>query len=67
MQELGFNFRITDIQCTLGISQLKKIDKFISRRRKLVNKYDEAFKDLKNIENKMTIFSYILLIWRHFG
>ena len=41
MQELGFHYRITDIQCALAISQLKKLDKFIARRRELVNQYDE--------------------------
>ncbi len=43
MQELGFNYRITDIQCALGISQLKKLDQFISRRRQLVTAYNQAF------------------------
>ena len=45
MRELGFNYRITDIQCALGISQLKKLDSFIARRIEIVKKYDEAFKD----------------------
>ncbi len=48
MQELGFHFRLTDIQCALGISQLKKLDKFIERRRILVSRYDEAFLSMKN-------------------
>lgn len=45
----GYNFRITDFQCALGISQLKKIKKFIRRRREIVSKYNEAFKDVKEI------------------
>ena len=49
MQELGFNFRITDIQCALGLSQLKKINKFIHRREYLAKKYDSEFKNLKNL------------------
>ena len=48
MQELGYNYRITDIQCALGLSQLKKIDRFLKRRKHLAKKYDLAFKDLKN-------------------
>lgn len=45
MRELGFNYRITDIQSALGLSQLKKLDDFIARRTQLANKYDEAFKN----------------------
>ena len=43
MQELGFHYRITDIQCALALSQLKKLDSFISRRRKLVENYQNVF------------------------
>jgi len=46
MQELGYNFRITDIQCALGSSQLAKLDGFISRRRDIVARYNEAFADV---------------------
>ena len=44
MQDLGFNYRLTDIQCALGISQLKKLPKFISRRVEIAKKYDVFFK-----------------------
>ena len=43
MQELGFNFRITDIQATLAISQLSKIKKFMTRRAALASRYDSYF------------------------
>lgn len=49
MQNLGFNYRITDIQCALGISQLSKLDDFINKRRSLAEKYDKAFAGLKGI------------------
>ena len=42
MEELGFNYRITDFQAALGISQLKKLDQFKSRRREIVNYYNES-------------------------
>jgi len=50
MQELGYNYRITDIQCALGESQLKKLNKFILKRSDLVKKYDAAFKNFKNLK-----------------
>jgi len=43
MQELGFNYRLTEIQAALGLSQLRKLGRFLSRRRALVERYDEAF------------------------
>jgi len=47
--ELGYNYRITDIQCALGISQMKKLDGFVKRRREIAAKYDEAFSDIEGI------------------
>ena len=48
-QSLGFNYRMTDIQSALGISQLEKLDRFINRRREIVNTYNEAFSEIKEI------------------
>ncbi len=45
MTALGYNGRITDFQCALGLSQLKKLPNFIKRRVEIAKKYDEAFKN----------------------
>jgi len=44
--ELGYNYRITDLQAALGTSQLRRIEQFLERRRLLASRYDEAFRDL---------------------
>ena len=44
MTDVGWNFRATDIQCALGLSQLKKLDRFIARRQELVARYDGALR-----------------------
>ena len=43
MQELGYHYRITDIQCALGLSQFAKLDAFLARRRALAAVYDATF------------------------
>ena len=37
LNEIGYNYRLSDIQCALGISQLNKIDFFIKKRRNIAN------------------------------
>jgi len=44
-QELGFNYRITDIQAALGHSQLQRLDEYVKRRNEMAARYDEAFAD----------------------
>jgi len=49
MQDLGYNYRMTDIQAALGISQMKKIDRFIERRRAIASLYNEAFQNIPEL------------------
>ena len=50
MQELGFHYRITDIQCALALSQLSKIDKFIRKRREIAKLYYKHLSGMSNIK-----------------
>jgi len=43
MTRLGYNYRITDFQCALGLSQMRKLDAFLERRRRIAAVYDDAF------------------------
>jgi perosamine synthetase len=47
---LGYNYRITDFQCALGMSQLRKLPEWISRRREIARRYDAAFTDLPGLQ-----------------
>jgi len=49
MHDLGYNYRITDIQCALGMSQLERLDEFVERRRRVKSIYDGAFAGLKGV------------------
>jgi dTDP-4-amino-4,6-dideoxygalactose transaminase len=44
--ELGYNYRLTDLQAALGSSQLQRLDQFLARRAELVARYDELLRDL---------------------
>ena len=50
MQELGYNYRMTDFQAALGISQLKRADEGLRRRQEIAVRYNEAFKRIADIQ-----------------
>jgi perosamine synthetase len=49
MTDLGYNYRISDIQCALGITQLKKLPAFLKRRREIAGYYDKCLLEIKSI------------------
>jgi dTDP-4-amino-4,6-dideoxygalactose transaminase len=49
-QDLGYNFRLTDMQCALGLSQLSKIERFKARRKEIVAAYNHGFRDVNGLE-----------------
>lgn len=50
MADLGFNYRISDIQCALGITQLKKLSAFLKRRRQIAEYYDNCLLEMNSIQ-----------------
>lgn len=50
VQELGFNYRITDIQCALGLAQMKRLESFVARRREIAEQYTRAFSSLPGVK-----------------
>lgn len=66
---LGYNFRITDIQCALGLSQMKRWKQFAKRRRLIVERYNRAFRDCPFVQlpfetkkNESNFHLYVLKI-----
>ena len=49
MHDLGHNYRLTDIQCALGLSQMRKLDTFIARRRDIAAAYTEALRNVPEL------------------
>ena len=51
--DMCYNYRLTDLQCALGISQLKRVEKWIARRQEIAAIYDDAFADYQDIFNPL--------------
>lgn len=50
MHHLGYNYRLTDVQSALGLSQLRRLEAFLDRRQCIANRYTEAFKEIDGLE-----------------
>ncbi len=59
MSHLGFNYRITDFQCALGISQLKKLNQFTIKRNKIAKIYSKAFVNIKYVTRQNIKKNYL--------
>ena len=57
MQELGYNYRLTDFQAALGLSQLQRADEGINRRREIARTYEKAFRDKDFIKGQSGVVS----------
>lgn len=53
MTDLGYNYRLSDVQCALGMSQLAKLEGWLERRREIARRYDEAFEGLAAVRPLM--------------
>lgn len=52
MQDLGYNYRITDFQCALGLSQLQRADEGLTRRKEIAKHYYKAFKNIPQVTDR---------------
>lgn len=65
---LGYNYRITDLQCALGLSQMRRVNNFVKRRNELANRYNDLLKELPLIlpqiskENYSAFHLYVIQV-----
>ena len=66
-EELGWNFRMTNLQAALGLAQLERLDEFVTRKRRMGKIYSELLADVPGIEMQATKTSYADNIYWVFG
>jgi len=66
-KEMGWNYRMTNLQAALGLSQLEKVDEHIKRKRKIGNTYEELLGDLNNIQKPLRKTGYAKNIYWVYG
>lgn len=67
MSDIGFNYRATDIQCALGLSQLGKLERFIGRRRALAERYDRLLAPLAPVVRPTRRVPGVTAAWHLYG
>ena len=67
--EIGYNYRLTNLAAALGLAQLERLDEFVARKRAIADRYDEAFRDIPGITvpprpswGRPTVWLYSILI-----
>ena len=65
MVDLGYNYRLSDVACSMGISQLKKVDKFLKRRKEIAHYYHQNLKNITPLYPYNKNSSYHLFVVRY--
>lgn len=66
-EELGWNFRMTNLQAAIGVAQLEKLDEFIARKRRIGNRYTELLSDIPGLELPLPRTDYAENIYWVYG
>jgi len=66
VNKLGFNYRLSDLNCALGLSQLKKLDSFVKKRKILVDYYKKRISHLKPYIKAIKSYEFCLPAWHLF-
>jgi perosamine synthetase len=66
-EELGFNYRMTNLQAAVGVAQLEQLDTFVERKRKMGHYYEAAFADLQGVQLPVKKVSFAENIYWVFG
>ncbi len=65
MVDLGYNYRLSDVACSMGISQIKKVDKFLKRRKEIARYYHQNLKNVTPLYPYNKNSSYHLFVVRY--
>lgn len=66
-EELGFNFRMTNLQAAVGFAQLERLDEFVARKRRMGQRYDALLEDLDGVQKPLPRTDYAENIYWVYG